>query len=182
MRVWWYRITCSSRSWDCFDHWNTDGTLSLVNTVQPLLNFWEYLLNILMQISNAKLAIEEKRISWVFPKFKADSEVQIWLYLSCYITLVSRDKKREKKKDGKKERREGRRWERGGKGRISLLVFIFSDEYKVDTLLFIKWEHLKGLISDPSCSHKHFLSDVTCIRRGLKLNSILYFNGVTATK
>ena len=52
--------------------------------------------------------------------------------------MVSRDKKREKKKDGKKERREGRRWERGGKGRISLLVFIFSDEYKVDTLLFIK--------------------------------------------
>ena len=64
-----------------------------------------------MQISNAKLAIEEKRISWVFPKFKADSEVQIWLYLSCYITLVSRDKKREKKK---MERKKGGK-EGGGK-------------------------------------------------------------------
>ena len=48
--------------------------------------------------------------------------------------MVSWDKKRKKKRW--KERKEGRK-EVGkrGKGRISFLVFIFSDEYKVDTLI-----------------------------------------------
>lgn len=147
-RTWWWKIICGSKSWNCFNHQNTHKTLTQINTVQPLLNLWEYLSSNHPKVKLAnkgggredEYSINSKQVH----KFKVD-------YICPPIWPWSPGVTNTKGWKGRKGRRVG---EMGKKEPCGFQHQQWTQQWQGRHVTPLKLRTFGGLISDSFCPHK----------------------------